>query len=120
MRRSGDAPSKNHERPSSLRASWVCVRGLPWSVPALTALQFVQAQFHCGKAPPAAEPRIFTCISASLTLAIMPEVISQYYGRRDDRDDRPCSFFMIPGGKLQDAAFGNGICSPELLSRIVG
>jgi hypothetical protein len=26
----------------------------------------LQAQFHWGKAPPAAEPRIFTCISASL------------------------------------------------------
>jgi hypothetical protein len=36
-------------------------------VPALTARQFVQAQFHCGNAPPAAEPRIFTCISREFT-----------------------------------------------------
>jgi hypothetical protein len=58
-------------------ATCVCARGLPWKVPALTARQFAQAQFHCGNAPPAAEPRIFTCISASLQLGLMLEVISR-------------------------------------------
>ena len=66
-RRSGDAPSRNHERPSSVIATCVWVRGLPWNVPALTARQFAQAQFHCGNAPPAAEPRIFTRISREFT-----------------------------------------------------
>jgi hypothetical protein len=51
-------------------ATWVCIRGLPAKVPARTALQLAQAQFHCGNAPPAAEPRIFTFISASLQLGV--------------------------------------------------
>ena len=75
VRKSGDAPSRNHERPSSVSASCVWVRGLPWNVPALTARQLWQAQFHWGKAPPAAEPRIFTCIFGSLTREWMRKVI---------------------------------------------
>src|SRR5271163_3334328 len=66
-RRSGEAPSKNHESPSSVIATWVWERGLPWKVPARTAQQFAQAQFHCGNAPPAAEPRILTRISREFT-----------------------------------------------------
>ena len=53
--------------PSCVIATWVWVRGLPWKVPARMARQFAQAQFHCGNAPPAADPRIFTCISGEFT-----------------------------------------------------
>ena len=85
-RKSGDAPSRNQERPSSVMASCVWVRGLPWNVPALTARQFAQAQFHWGKAPPAAEPRIFTCIFGSLTPGIDAE--GNFESRLDDKDAR--------------------------------
>ncbi len=44
----------------------VCVRGRAFKVPRRNALQFGQLQFHWGKPPPAAEPRIFTRIPARL------------------------------------------------------
>src|SRR5580700_784878 len=73
-RRSGDAPSRNHERPSSVIATCVWLRGRPWNVPALTSRQFEQAQFHCGNAPPAADPRIFTRITVSLQPGVDSEL----------------------------------------------
>src|SRR5260370_38421497 len=65
-RRSGEAPSRNHECPSSLIATWVWLRALPLKFPARREEQLRQGQFPCGKAPPAAEPRILTCMSNSL------------------------------------------------------
>jgi len=38
------------------------MRAFPAKVPALTARQFAQAQFHWGNPPPAAEPRILICM----------------------------------------------------------
>ena len=55
-----DAPSRNQLSPSSLTATCVCDRARPRNVPARNAEQFAHAQFHCGKPPPAADPRIFT------------------------------------------------------------
>src|SRR6185369_7871075 len=46
--------------PSALTATCVCDRARPRNVPARNAEQFAHAQFHCGKPPPAADPRIFT------------------------------------------------------------
>ena len=44
--------------PSGEKASWVWLRGVAWSSPERIPEQLRQAQFHCGKPPPAAEPRI--------------------------------------------------------------
>src|SRR6478736_7299085 len=54
---SGDALSKNHESPSALTATDSCVRACARMVPRRTPTQFGQPQFHCGKPPPAAEPK---------------------------------------------------------------
>ncbi len=54
---------------SALMATWVWVRALPWKVPARTARQLGQAQFHWGNPPPAAEPRIFTRMLGSVAAA---------------------------------------------------
>src|SRR6266436_5698015 len=68
--KSGDAPIRNHDLPSLLTATWVCERTLPRNCPPRTAWQFGQAQFHWGNPPPAAEPRIFTCIRGSSPASI--------------------------------------------------
>jgi len=62
--RSGDALIKNHGRLSSdslLMAMLDCVCGA--ILPARAAAQFAQAQFHCGKPPPAALPRMWMRIN---------------------------------------------------------
>ncbi len=62
--RSGDALIKNHCRLSSdslLIAMLDCVCGA--ILPARAAAQFAQAQFHCGKPPPAALPRMWMRIN---------------------------------------------------------
>src|ERR1700692_2291266 len=75
--RSGEAPARNHEEESALRAIWACVRGLKLGLTCVsprvfsrafsrTATQFPHPQFHCGKPPPAAEPRILMCIFEEL------------------------------------------------------
>ena len=64
VRRSGDAPSRNQTRPSGENANWVCVRVVALSVPARSPVQLRQPQFHCGKPPPAADPRILMCMEA--------------------------------------------------------
>src|SRR6516165_892411 len=69
-RKSGDAPSRNHERESALIATCVCVRALPGNVPARSERQLGQAQFHWGKPPPAAEPRILTCMKGSVAAEV--------------------------------------------------
>ena len=58
VRKSGEAPIKNQTRLSGENAICVCVRGFACSVPARSPEQLRQAQFHWGKPPPAAEPRI--------------------------------------------------------------
>src|SRR5260370_9407151 len=64
VRRSGEAPSRNHECPSSLIATWVWLRALPLKVPARREEQLRQAQFQFGNAPPTAGTGIFMCIGA--------------------------------------------------------
>src|SRR4029078_6451283 len=44
-------------RPSSLTPPEVCVRGLSPATPLRTSAELRPLQFHCGKPPPAAEPR---------------------------------------------------------------
>src|SRR5215470_1284347 len=65
VRRSGDAPSRNQTTPSGEKASCVWVRAVARREPARRPEQFRQAQFHCGKPPPAAEPRTLMCISGN-------------------------------------------------------
>src|SRR5215470_18818536 len=62
-RRSGEAPSRNHTWPSGEKANCVWDRGEAWRVPARSPEQFWQPQFHCGKPPPAAEPRTLICMA---------------------------------------------------------
>ena len=59
-RRSGEAPTRTQMRSSDENAICVCVRGRARSVPARSPPQLRQAQFHWGKPPPAAEPRILS------------------------------------------------------------
>ena len=56
-RRSGEALARNHGPSAPRIASDDCVRGRA-PVPARAASHVGQRQFHCGKPPPAAEPRI--------------------------------------------------------------
>src|SRR6267154_5658806 len=99
MRRSGETPSRNQERPSCEIATWVCVRGFPAKEPTRTALQLAQAQFHWGNAPPAAEPRIFTFISASLQPGVHAR--SSFGGTVFAmRDDRTCNLFTNLRGRV--------------------
>ena len=64
-RRSGLALSRDHREGSALTATEHCVRAFARSVPVLSPAQFEQLQFHCGKPPPAAEPRIWTRTTAA-------------------------------------------------------
>ena len=61
--RSGDALIKNQRASSPLIMMLDCVCGAIFPVRAAT--QFTQAQFHCGKPPPAALPRIWMRINRS-------------------------------------------------------
>src|SRR5215470_2064088 len=65
VRRSGEAPSRNHTTPFGENASWVWVRAVARTEPERRPEQFRQAQFHCGKPPPAAEPRTLICIGGN-------------------------------------------------------
>src|SRR5208282_6208138 len=58
VRKSGEALNKNQARLSWHIATCVWVRPFPLKVPARNEWQLRQLQFHCGKPPPAAEPRI--------------------------------------------------------------
>ncbi len=57
-RRSGDALARNHGPRAPRTAIEDCVRGT--AAPERAASHVGQRQFHCGKPPPAAEPRIRT------------------------------------------------------------
>src|SRR5208283_5036588 len=59
VRRSGLAFSSDHREPSALIASEHCVRAFARIDPVRNPEQLGQLQFHCGKPPPAAEPRIW-------------------------------------------------------------
>ena len=54
---SGEALNKTQCSPSPLTVIDDCVRAVNSGEPQRTALQFGQLQFHCGKPPPAAEPK---------------------------------------------------------------
>src|SRR5688572_7476902 len=62
LRISGEAFSRYQEIPSALTATHSWVRAFARSEPARTPRQFGHPQFHCGKPPPAAEPKTRTCI----------------------------------------------------------
>ncbi len=58
-RMSGEALNSTPSTSASLRTKMEdCVRGFAFTAPLRTPLQLRQLQFHCGKPPPAAEPRI--------------------------------------------------------------
>src|SRR5689334_23401852 len=57
-RMSGDALTSNQSPAPALRQTDSCVRGVALIRPSRTPRQFVQAQFHCGNPPPAADPRM--------------------------------------------------------------
>ena len=97
---SGDAFKTAHSVPLALRASedWVCA-GI---VPARARLQFSHPQFHCGKPPPAADPR--TCArNVNATLR------AQKYQNRS-----PSSCSRSPSGPYML------ISIPHSISRIIG
>src|SRR5579862_5206073 len=56
--RSGEALQRTQWDPSIETAIEDWLRGVAFSEPFRTPLQFRQLQFHCGKPPPAAEPRM--------------------------------------------------------------
>ncbi len=62
-RMSGEALQRIQRSPSSDRAMEDCVRGCASTWPVRTPWQLRQLQFHCGKPPPAAEPRIRMCMT---------------------------------------------------------
>src|SRR5450755_1791636 len=60
-RMSGEALKSTPSAPTSGRTKIDdCVRALARSVPRRTPVQLAQLQFHCGKPPPAAEPKMVT------------------------------------------------------------
>ncbi len=61
-RMSGEALQRIQRSPSSDRAMEDCVRGWAATLPSRTPRQLRQLQFHWGKPPPAAEPRIRMCM----------------------------------------------------------
>src|SRR5260370_35602035 len=68
-RKSGLADIRNQilASGSGENATCVCVRAVPRRLPARMARQFAHAQFHWGKPPPAAEPRILRRIGTQRT-----------------------------------------------------
>src|SRR6266852_895079 len=68
-RKSGLADTRNQilASGSGENATCVCVRAVPRRLPARMARQFAHAQFHWGKPPPAAEPRILRRIGTQRT-----------------------------------------------------
>src|SRR4030095_7040833 len=64
-RMSGEALKSTQYSPSLLTAIEDWLRGRARTVPARTPAQLRQLQFHCGKPPPAAEPRTLTRTNAA-------------------------------------------------------
>src|SRR5258708_35390086 len=54
---SGDALTRCHSWPFSVKASESCVRGRTRLSPARAKVQLGHPQFHCGKPPPAEDPK---------------------------------------------------------------
>ena len=65
VRTSGEALSRNQSRRPALTATDDWLRGRQGRAPVRTAWHGGQVQFHCGKPPPAAEPRTRTRIGQS-------------------------------------------------------
>ncbi|MNS55640.1 hypothetical protein D3C72_2006970 [compost metagenome] len=61
---SGEVLHSTQFTPSSEIAMDDCVRALARRLPSRKPAQFTQLQFHWGKPPPAAEPRIWTNMDA--------------------------------------------------------
>jgi len=53
--------TQSGEPSPTMMEDWV--RGVALMVPARNPAQLVQLQFHCGKPPPAAEPKTCICIT---------------------------------------------------------
>ena len=68
-RMSGEAFSRNQFAPSALTATDDCVRGRPPDHPLGPVGSTGQLQFHCGKPPPAADPRTMILTSGPPGLA---------------------------------------------------
>src|SRR5262245_955491 len=78
-RPSGEALSRTQRPPSSLTAIDDWLRGRARTVPARTPAQFRQLQFHCGKPPPAAEPKTLTRTNAAPSRDEQPGAASRNY-----------------------------------------
>ncbi|MCY1305526.1 hypothetical protein D9M70_553340 [compost metagenome] len=65
-RMSGEALHSTQSMPLALMAMDDCVRGWARTLPLRTPRQLRQLQFHWGKPPPAAEPRIWMCMGCIL------------------------------------------------------
>src|SRR5712692_873597 len=72
-RKSGLADTRNQMLASGCgeNAICVCVRAVPRSLPSRSRRQFAQAQFHWGKPPPAAEPRILTRMKTQQAMIVV-------------------------------------------------
>src|SRR6267378_4209245 len=86
-RKSGLAHTRNQifASGSGENAICVCVRAAPRSAPSRSRRQFAHAQFHWGKPPPAAEPRILTRMK---TQKVMP-MIQRRRKRQNARNPLP-------------------------------
>src|SRR3954462_9238714 len=99
---SGDALSKNHESPSALSATDSCVRATARMVPRRTPTQLGQPQFHCGKPPPAAEPktRINTFLLRAAALLVHVHVHASKGRCNERRCSQPVVVFSLIGSNL--------------------
>src|ERR1700722_9564552 len=91
----------------------VCVRGRACSVPWRTPLQLRQAQFHCGKPPPAAEPRILMRIRFQLNTQIL-ELVYVFCRLLN----RSVGYLLLrPARSRQQRTFYNSALAYELISQ---
>src|ERR1700742_3587699 len=86
-RRSGESLTSSHRASSARMASEDCVRGRA-RTPARAASHVPQRQFHCGKPPPAAEPRTRTRNEPGPRYLAAVEVGSDLGARLDDLELR--------------------------------
>src|SRR6202030_1931317 len=89
-RRSGDAFKSSHRSPSALMARLDWLRGLTRLSPLQASRQTGQRQFHCGKPPPAAEPK-----TRMRTTRADHEILKKWRAeavrsRRKDSSSLPC------------------------------
>ena len=69
---SGEQLRSSQRTPSALTATHSCVRAEARTRPSRTPRQFGQPQFHCGKPPPAAEPRTRITMSSPTNTTALP------------------------------------------------